>query len=158
MDGLDPVWDTASRSPNGIHVARLRYVDEIPWGERYYHLEFDDRKFGSRIFTDRLLWSPTSRFLAIEEWFFTRANYPWPIRARLVMLSSADPSVEHALVELFHGDDPASLRKGYPVIEPLEWTRDVLIYETLAETEEGKVVRLSHDVVLPEAARPTSGS
>jgi hypothetical protein len=57
-----------STSPDGKHHAILEYRGEIRFGPAYYSLTVDTIRFGERVFGNSFLWSPTSRFLAIQEW------------------------------------------------------------------------------------------
>jgi hypothetical protein len=47
--------DRTERSPDSRHRLRLTYVREIRFGESYYHLELDGKKFDGRLFTDNFL-------------------------------------------------------------------------------------------------------
>jgi hypothetical protein len=112
-----------------------------------------DARFGERIFTDRHLWSPRSDALVIEEWFFD-PGYPWPKTARLVLINGADPFAEAELVRLYRGEDPASLREGFPTLQPLAWKEATVRYETLELDRAGnEVVHVGHIVRLPEGWR-----
>lgn len=55
-------------SPNGSHKANLLYRGEIRFGPAYYSLIIDELSFGNRIFGHSCLWSPDSRFSAVQEW------------------------------------------------------------------------------------------
>ncbi|MCK6540099.1 MAG: hypothetical protein L6Q26_08570 [Anaerolineales bacterium] len=57
-----------STSPDGSRKAVLEYADEIRFGPAYYHLKVDNISFGGRVFGDSFLWSPDSRFFAVQEW------------------------------------------------------------------------------------------
>lgn len=52
-------------SPQMLPAAAL---GEIPFGPEYYSLAVDGISFGERIFGYSCLWSPDSRFFAIQEW------------------------------------------------------------------------------------------
>lgn len=58
------------RSPNKKHNAVLTYLGEIQSGASYYSLALDryPHAFANRIFGNTCLWSPESRFLAVQEW------------------------------------------------------------------------------------------
>ena len=76
--GVDPkapnhgAWKEED-SPNGKHVARLIYKDEIRFGPSYHRLEIDGKIIPRRIFSETICWSDDSIYLAIEEWLTT--NY-----------------------------------------------------------------------------------
>jgi hypothetical protein len=55
-------------SPDAQHTAHLVLAGEIRFGPCYYSLSVDGYSFGQRIFGDAHLWSPTSGFLAVQEW------------------------------------------------------------------------------------------
>ena len=55
-------------SPDGKHNAVLEYRSEIRFGPAYYSLMVDQNHFGERVFGNSHLWSPDSRFFAIQEW------------------------------------------------------------------------------------------
>lgn len=57
-----------SISPNDSHKAVLEYANEIRFGPAYYYLKVDDISFSGRVFGISFLWSPDSRFFAVEEW------------------------------------------------------------------------------------------
>lgn len=55
-------------SPDLLHKAVLKYVDEIRFGPAYYSLTIDKISFGERVFGNSYLWSPDSRYFAVQEW------------------------------------------------------------------------------------------
>ena len=55
-------------SPNGSHTANLLYSGEIRFGPPYYSLTIDELSFKNRVFGRSCLWSPDSRFFAVQEW------------------------------------------------------------------------------------------
>jgi hypothetical protein len=57
-----------STSPDNEHHVVLEYLNEIRFGPPYYSLMIDEFSFGERIFGSSYLWSPDSRFFAIQEW------------------------------------------------------------------------------------------
>ncbi len=61
-------FNITSPSPDTQHTARLLFSGEIRFGPSYYSLSVDDHSFGDRIFGDAHLWSPSSNFLAVQEW------------------------------------------------------------------------------------------
>jgi hypothetical protein len=58
----------ASTSPDEKHNAVLEYSGEIRFGPAFYTLAVDMISFRKRIFGNRFLWSPDSRYFAIQEW------------------------------------------------------------------------------------------
>jgi len=59
------------RSPDGKHVATFTYVSEIRFGPPYFSIALDGYSFADRVFGASHLWSPDSRYFAIEEWLNT---------------------------------------------------------------------------------------
>jgi len=57
-----------SMSPENEHRAILEYAGEVRFGPVYYLLTVDEISFRERIFGGSYLWSPDSRFFAIQEW------------------------------------------------------------------------------------------
>jgi hypothetical protein len=57
-----------SISPDNSRKAVLDYANEIRFGPAYYYLRVDDISFGGRVFGNSCLWSPDSRFFAVQEW------------------------------------------------------------------------------------------
>lgn len=57
-------------SPNKKHTAVLTYLGDIQSGASYYSLAIDKfpHSFVDRVFGKVCLWSPESRFLAVQEW------------------------------------------------------------------------------------------
>ena len=55
-------------SVNGSHTANLLYKGEIRFGPPYYSLKIDELSFKNRVFGRSCLWSPDSRFFAVQEW------------------------------------------------------------------------------------------
>jgi len=57
-------------SPDKKHIAILTYLGEIQSDPGYYTLSIDklQRSFENRVFGKVCLWSPESRFLAVQEW------------------------------------------------------------------------------------------
>lgn len=60
-------------SPNKKYKAVLMYYGEIQVDQACYSLSIDgfSYSFGSRIFGQVCMWSPESRFLAVQEWIET---------------------------------------------------------------------------------------
>lgn len=53
------------------HTAMLIYVGEIRFGPPYFSLSIDSNALEGRVFGKELLWSPDSRYLAVQEWLST---------------------------------------------------------------------------------------
>jgi len=65
-------------SPNKKHKAILTYLGEIGADHGYYSLSIEGfpYSFENRIFGNVCLWSPESRFLAVQEWEETHGASP----------------------------------------------------------------------------------
>jgi len=65
-------------SPNKKHKAILTYLGEIGTEHGYYSLSIDDfpHSFENQVFGRVCMWSPESRFLAVQEWKETNAASP----------------------------------------------------------------------------------
>jgi len=59
---------TTSTAPYNHHLAILEYSGEIRFGPAFYILKVDTISFGKRVFGNKFLWSPNSRYFAIQEW------------------------------------------------------------------------------------------
>lgn len=57
-----------STSPDNSYKAIFEYANEIRFGPAYYSLKVGDISFGERVFGNAFLWSPDSRFFAVQEW------------------------------------------------------------------------------------------
>lgn len=57
-----------SAAPDQEHSAVLEYAGEIRFGPAFYTLVVDKISFGKRVFGNKFLWSPDSRYFAIQEW------------------------------------------------------------------------------------------
>jgi hypothetical protein len=57
-----------STSPDNRHSAFLEYSGEIRFGPAFYTLVVDKLSFGRQVFGNKFLWSPDSRYFAIQEW------------------------------------------------------------------------------------------
>ncbi|MEQ9891907.1 hypothetical protein [Pectobacterium aroidearum] len=53
------------------HTAMLIYAGEIRFGPPYFSLSIDGNALEGRVFGKELLWSPDSRYLAVQEWLST---------------------------------------------------------------------------------------
>lgn len=60
--------DEIIEAPDRSHRARLRNVGEARFGPPCFSLRLDEYAFGRRIFGASCLWSPDSRYLAVQEW------------------------------------------------------------------------------------------
>ena len=103
-----------SPSPDSKHNAVLEYRSEIRFGPAYYSLLVDQIHFGERVFGKSHLWSPDSRFFAIQEWE-TVAEGQGP-RTYLLLI---DLNTERECVL-------SSAEKGF--ISPKKFESDKLIY------------------------------
>lgn len=71
-------------SPDGKREARLVIAGEIRFGPQYFSLILDGKKLPERSFGEGLLWSPDSRYLAVQEWMTTEES-DGPITRALVI-------------------------------------------------------------------------
>ena len=55
-------------SPDGRVRISYSLAGEIRFGPAYFHLQIPSYEFGDRIFGRQHLWSPDSRYLAVQEW------------------------------------------------------------------------------------------
>jgi hypothetical protein len=62
------VQPITSTSPDNQHIAILEYSGEIRFGPAFYTLKVDTISFGNRVFGNKFLWSPDSRYFAVQEW------------------------------------------------------------------------------------------
>jgi len=60
--------DITVQSPNKLYKVILKYLGEIRFGPPYYSLMVGELSFENRVFGRSCLWSPDSRFLAVQEW------------------------------------------------------------------------------------------
>ena len=67
-----------------LHTAVMKYAGEIRFGPAYYSLMIDKLSFGERVFGASCLWSPKSRYFAVQEWE-TTSEEPGP-RTRLLLI------------------------------------------------------------------------
>jgi hypothetical protein len=102
-------------SPDGNHVATLRYAQEIRFGPACYNLSLDSFDFGGRVFGDSCLWSPDSSLIALQEWLTTDER--------------RGPLTRLVLVDLRTGREAplSEVTKGYVV--PLRFEEGKLVYE-----------------------------
>jgi len=64
MESLNEVIN----SPDGGHVVHLEFEGEIRFGPVYFSITLDGRSLRPRIFGNSILWSPDSRYVAVQEW------------------------------------------------------------------------------------------
>nr|WP_240349019.1 hypothetical protein [Pectobacterium versatile] len=53
------------------HTAMLICIGEIRFGPPYFSLSIDGKELEGRVFGKDMLWSPDSRYLAVQEWLST---------------------------------------------------------------------------------------
>jgi len=73
-----------STAPDNSRKAVLDYANEIRFGPGYYFLKAGDISFDGRVFGNAFLWSPDSRFFAVQEWEST--NEPQGPKTRLLLI------------------------------------------------------------------------
>lgn len=61
-------FDEIIEAPDRSHRVQLRNVGEVRFGPPYFSLRLDEYSFGRRVFGASCLWSPASRYLAVQEW------------------------------------------------------------------------------------------
>jgi hypothetical protein len=66
--------DIIVTSPDLLDQAVMKYVGEIRFGLAYYSLTIDKISFGEHVFGNSYLWSPGSRYFAVQEWGMTRKS------------------------------------------------------------------------------------
>jgi hypothetical protein len=103
-----------STSPDNSRKAVLEYANEIRFGPAYYYLKVDDISFGGRVFGDSFLWSPDSRFFAVQEWESTSEKQ--------------GPKTRLLLVDLETRRECVLSRAGQGFIIPKQFDNDKLIY------------------------------
>src|SRR3989339_1070887 len=72
-------------SPNKKHKAIITESGEIRFGPVLYSLIIDETSFGERCFGKDCLWSPDSRYFAIQE--FDRNEYKYGPKTSLVLMA-----------------------------------------------------------------------
>lgn len=80
-------------SPDLLHKAVLKHAGEIRFGPEYYSLTLDNISFGERVFGKSYLWSPDSRYFAVQEWETTTESHGPQTRLLLVDLQLKKQSV-----------------------------------------------------------------
>lgn len=71
-------------SPDNKHKIDLQYESEIRFGPPYYKLKIDGKKIKRKLWGDTILWSPDSKFVALQEWLTT--DYSKGPITRLVLI------------------------------------------------------------------------
>jgi hypothetical protein len=77
------VFPSSDNAPSAV----LDYANEIRFGPAYY-LRVDDIRFVGRVFGNSCLWSPDSRFFAVQEWESTSETQGPKTRLLLVDLET----------------------------------------------------------------------
>ena len=111
--------DIIAPSPNMLYEAVLKCLDEMRFGPPYYALMIDNLSFGGRGFGNSFLWSPDSRFFAVQEWESTSEGQGPKTRLLLIdfetqrecVLSGADGGF---IVPKQFEDDKLIYTKKYP--------------------------------------------
>lgn len=103
-----------SISPDNSRKAVLEYANEIRFGPAYYHLKVDDTSFGGRVFGNSFLWSPDSRFFAVQEWESTS--------------ETQGPKTRLLLIDLENKRECVLSRAEQGFIIPQQFDNDKLIY------------------------------
>jgi hypothetical protein len=106
--------DIRTPSPDLSHKAVLKYVSEVRFGPGYYSLTVDKISFGERVFGNSYLWSPDSRFFAIQEWETTS--------------ESRGPQTRLLLIDLDLKQECMLSRAERGFIVPQKFEKDKLIY------------------------------
>ena len=106
--------DIIAPSPDVLHKAILKYVGEIRFGPAYYSLTVDKISFGARAFGKSFLWSPDSRYFAVQEWE-TRSE-------------SRGPQTRLLLIDLELKQECVLSRAERGFIVPQKFENDKLVY------------------------------
>jgi hypothetical protein len=109
--------DFTKSSPDGQQHAQYRFAGEIRFGPAYYTLEIGDLAFARRLFGERGLWSPDSRYFAAEEWLSTDESKGPHTRLLVVDISARRE---------FHGGQAIS---GF--VQPQRFEDTTLLYDKL---------------------------
>jgi hypothetical protein len=106
--------DIIVASPDLLHKAVLKYVAEIRFGPAYYSLTMDKISFGERVFSSSYLWSPDSRYFAVQEWETTSESH--------------GPRTRLLLIDLDLKQECVLSRAERGFIVPQKFEKDKLIY------------------------------
>ena len=109
--------DFEKPSPDGQMNVQYRFAGEIRFGPAYYTLRIDSLEFGQRLFGERGLWSPDSRYFAAEEWLTTDEKQG--PHTRLLV-------IDMAVLSEYRGGEAIN---GY--IEPERFEDTTLLYDKL---------------------------
>jgi hypothetical protein len=101
-------------SPDLLHKAVLKYVREIRFGPAYYSLTVDKISYVERVFGNSHLWSPDSRYFAVQEWETTS--------------ESSGPQTRLLLIDLDLKQECVLSRAERGFIVPQKFEKDKLIY------------------------------
>ena len=85
--------DIIIQSPDFLHKAVMKYDGEIRFGPAYYSLVIDTISFGARVFGVSYLWSPNSRYFAVQEWETTSEGHGPQTRLLLIDLETKQECV-----------------------------------------------------------------
>jgi hypothetical protein len=107
--------ELATRSPDLLHNVVMRFVGEIRFGPAYYSLVIDELSFGNRVFGNACLWSPNSRFFAVQEWETTSEGH--------------GPKTRLLLIDIIKKREYVLSRAEQGFIEPKKFEDNKLIYE-----------------------------
>jgi hypothetical protein len=103
-----------STSPDNSYKAIFEYANEIRFGPAYYSLKVGDISFGGRVFGNAFLWSPDSRFFAVQEWDSTS--------------ETQGPNTRLLLIDLETQRECVLSRAEQGFIIPKQFDHDKLIY------------------------------
>ena len=85
--------DIIVQSPNTLFRAIMKYKGEIRFGPAYYSLAIDKISFKERVFGKSYLWSPDSRYFAVQEWETTSEVHGPQTRLLLIDLQTKQECV-----------------------------------------------------------------
>lgn len=106
--------DIIAQSPGLMHKAVMKYIGEIRFGPAYYSLNIDKISYGNRVFGNSYLWSPDSRYFAVQEWETTS--------------ESRGPQTRLLLIDLDLKRECVLSRAERGFIVPQKFEKDKLIY------------------------------
>jgi hypothetical protein len=101
-------------SPDSFHKAVLKYIGEIRFGPAYYSLTIDKISFAERVFGNSYLWSPDSRYFAVQEWETTSEG--------------RGPQTRLLLIDLDLKQECVLCRAEKGFVVPQKFEKDKLIY------------------------------
>lgn len=106
--------DIITRSPNLLHKAVMKYVGEFRFGPAYYSLTIDAMSHENRVFGNSYLWSPDSRYFAVQGWE--------------TMDESHGPQTRLLLINLDRKQDYVLSRAERGFVVPQKFDKEKLIY------------------------------